>query len=1114
MSILLYEHNRAAYDAVVDVFSKCKKAAVIHPTGTGKSFIGFKLCENNPDKTVCWLSPSDYIFKTQLENLKKAANGYTPENIRFFTYAKLMNMSDEELGNIKPDYIILDEFHRCGAEMWGKGVQKLLSVYPCVFILGLSATAIRYLDNQRDMADELFDGNVASEITLGEAVVKGILNPPKYILSMFSYQKDLEKYKRRIRHTKNKAVQDEAGRYFEALRRKLEKAEGLDEIFKKHMKEKDGKYIVFCANMEHMQEMIEKAPEWFGKVDESPHIYSAYSDDPETSKAFAEFKNDSSKHLKLLFCINMLNEGIHVEDVKGVILFRPTVSPIIYKQQIGRALSASGEKEPVIFDIVNNIENLYSIRALEEEMQLAINYYRFRSGEEKIVNDSFKIIDEVRDCRELFDKLNDTLSASWNVMYEVAKRYYEENGNLTPSNRYKTKEGYSLGSWIVAQRNIRKGKVSGFLTDSQIKKLDEIGMRWENLTDYRWNKNYNALLEYKEKHGDIDVPGNYVTKDKIELGRFVVLLRMYQASGIREDLLTPERKKLLDDLGMIWNKIDYIWECNYQAAVEYYMEHGNLNVPKNYHTSEGIALGAWIYNIRYNYRTGNGKALNEGQKERLEAIGMEFLKLTPADFKWEENYKKAEKYYKEHGNLDVPYYYKTEDGFALGLWINRHRTGKKKKAYIEVSENRRKRLDEIGMIWEKEGYSEEKIFYTAVQNYYEENGNLDISSKVKYNGVPLGNWLMRQRGLYKKGKLLKERIDWLNKYGMQWESSSDRLWEEMYKAARSFYDENKHLKVPEEYKKLNSWIINQRKNYRENKISGEKYKRLSDIGMIWDFEDLWEANFKEAKKFYENNHHLDIPAEYVTESGVNLGRWYRKQRSDYKNGKLSQKRKEYLEEIGIEWVSVKERAWMNYYKYAEKYYSEKGNLRVHLKYETQGGVKLGAWISSQRELYMKGKLKQEQIKMLEMIGMEWNRFQSDWDNAFSNAESYYKKHGNVNVNSVFVTDDEFKLGVWINSQRNKYRNNKLTPEQIRKLEGIGIIWSPNDALWFKGYEKAKEYYEKNGNAEMNTAFVTKDGFHLGQWVGTQKKKLLKDSLDDEKVELLSRIGIGLLAAAE
>ncbi|MBQ9806472.1 MAG: Helicase associated domain protein, partial [Clostridia bacterium] len=503
MGIQLFSHNQAAYLAALEMLHETGKAAIVHPTGTGKSFIGFKLCEEFPKSMVCWLSPSEYIFKTQIENLKAVSDGYEPQNVKFFTYAKLMNMDTAELELIQPDYIVLDEFHRCGAEMWGQGVKNLLSVFPNAPILGLSATAIRYLDNQRDMSDELFDGNVASEMTLGEAIVRGILNPPKYVLSVFSYRKDLERYQKRVRQAKSKAVRDAAEKYLEALRRALDMADGLDVIFDKHMIDRHGKYVVFCANYEHLSQMTEKAGEWFSKVDATPHIYTAYSDDPETSKAFEDFKKDNSDHLKLLFCIDMLNEGIHVEDVCGVILLRPTVSPIIYKQQIGRALSASKKNNAVIFDIVLNIENLYSIGAIEEEMQIATTYYRSLGLGEEIVNERFQVIDEVRDCVALFDKLNDTLTASWDLMYKAAKKYYEENGDLDVPKRYVTAEGFTLGSWINTQRLVHEGKTNGILTDSQVEKLNAIGMRWESVRDLAWEKNYAAAKAYFDEHGDL-----------------------------------------------------------------------------------------------------------------------------------------------------------------------------------------------------------------------------------------------------------------------------------------------------------------------------------------------------------------------------------------------------------------------------------------------------------------------------------------------------------------------------------------------------------------------------------------------------------------------------------
>ena len=155
MGIILYKHNLQAYQSLKLVLEQSGRACVVHPTGTGKSYIGFKLCEDYPDKKFCWLSPSEYIYRTQIENLNKD-HGYEKgddpfSNIHFCTYAKLSYLSKADLAAIAPDYIILDEFHRCGAEVWGTGVQRLLAMYPDAKLVGLSATAIRYLDNQRDI---------------------------------------------------------------------------------------------------------------------------------------------------------------------------------------------------------------------------------------------------------------------------------------------------------------------------------------------------------------------------------------------------------------------------------------------------------------------------------------------------------------------------------------------------------------------------------------------------------------------------------------------------------------------------------------------------------------------------------------------------------------------------------------------------------------------------------------------------------------------------------------------------------------------------------------------------------------------------------------------------
>lgn len=1046
--IELFEHNRIAYNSAVTMLIETGKAAIVHPTGTGKSFIGFKLCEDHPDKTICWLSPSEYIFRTQLENLAKVSDGYEPGNIKFFTYAKLMNLTEDELAEIAPDYVILDEFHRCGAEMWGKGVESLLKAYPCVPILGLSATNIRYLDNQRDMVDELFDGNIASEMTLGEAIVRGILTAPKYVLSIFSYQKDLEKYQARVRRAKSKLVRDEAERYLDALRRALEKADGLDVVFDKHMTDRTGKYIVFCANFEHMQEMMEKASVWFGKVDPKPHIYTVYSDDPSASKSFADFKADNdTTHLRLLYCIDALNEGVHVDDVAGVILLRPTVSPIIYKQQIGRALAAGKRNNPVIFDIVLNIENLYSIGAIEEEMQIAMTYYRSLGLNDEIVNDRFQVIDEVRDCVALFDKLNDTLTASWDLMYEKASDYYKEHGNLEIPYKYKTPDGYSLGHWILTQKRVRAGEQFGTLTEERIAKLDAIGMIWRSYRDLSWERNFAVAKAYYETYGNLNVVISYTTETGLRLGSWIAQLRTIRKNESQRRYLTDERIAALDEIGMIWDVSDYLWLRYYNACAAFYREHGNLDVPLKYVTADGIRLGVWINNLRGSYNgKNNGYRLSPEQIKALDDLGMYWNKKS--DRLWEKGYAEAMKYRKEHGNLDVPTTYKSESGYRLGGWIVDQRENQK------LSERRRKLLNDIGMIWSKPDPWE--VRYELCRVYYAEHGDLLIPPDYVADGMWLGKWLDEQRQirLGKRGNkcLTDEQIGKLNAIGMCWENQNQIAWTKRYEQAKLYYETHGDLLVPVDYvgtdgKKLNLWINVQRRYYAQKKLTEEQIAKLSAIGMVWSFDDAWEAGYLHAEEYYAEHHDLCVPTGYRCSDKYPLGIWIANQRCKNKNptkySNLTEEQIRRLESIGMVW-KLNEENWEASYALAVAYSKEHGNLNIPNRYKTADGYSLGEWIRSQREKKQNGTLEKDKEERLAAIGMNWLSDRArEWEKRFHDCQKYYEEYGDLNMTTSYISEDGFQLGLWlwrIRTGKTKLQRSGENGNQVARLESIGIMW--------------------------------------------------------------------------
>ncbi len=691
MGIQLFEHNMDAYKSALKLMELKGKAAVIHPTGTGKSFIGFKLAEEHPNSNIVWLTPSDYIVKTQLENLKKEGCGGF-DNIRFITYAKLMIMSDADISGLDADIAVLDEFHRAGAKSWSAGIKKLTNTHPQMKLLGLSATNIRYLDNQRNMADELFDGNIASEMTLGEAIVRRILSPPKYVISVYGYRDELRKYEERVDRIVNTAIRDRNKRELERLSRALEMADGLDKVFERNMENRTGKYIVFCSGRDNMEEMAGHAPEWFGGIDGGMHIYKVYSEDPSTSKDFASFKADKSNHLRLLFCIDMLNEGVHVSDIDGVIMFRPTVSPIIYKQQIGRALAAGKKDRPVIFDVVNNFDNLYSISAIQDEINLAVSYYLDRGEANKIGVSSFEIIDETCDCRKLFESLERSLSAAWEIYFRAAKSYYIEHGNLNIPTRYVTESGLTLGAWIVTQRRVYAGRSPGNLSEAQIERLNKIGMRWENVKELKWLAAYERAREYFETYGNLDVKADYICDDGFRLGAWITNNRTAYINN-SNSLLNDKRVKLLNEIGMIWSKNNSLWERNFAEAKKYYEANGNLNMPHGYVTKSGVKLGAWIDKLKQikNGNTNAGAKLSDEQISRLEDIGMEWG--TKYEIQWRKSYMAACEYYRENGDLNVPAAYKTKSGILLGKWIRRQRSCKKLDA------ERIQSLDRIGMTW-------------------------------------------------------------------------------------------------------------------------------------------------------------------------------------------------------------------------------------------------------------------------------------------------------------------------------------------------------------------------------------------------------------------------------
>ena len=255
-AIKLYEHNQKAYDALLDMLGECDRACVIKPTGTGKFVIFAKMVQDNPDKRFLLLGTNDYMFNDQMANLAEIAPGFTPENLQFMTYSAAMMTArrGEEISGY--DVVVADEFHHCGAEEWGKGVTYILDANESAKVVGFSATPIRYSDGGRNMADEMFDGNVAYSMELEEAWLRGILPIPKYVTAFYEAPKELGSLAKSIAGIKDEMVMKRFEKKYENLRRSLTEAGGVREAIAKHLKKRDAKVIVFCPRVAKLREFM------------------------------------------------------------------------------------------------------------------------------------------------------------------------------------------------------------------------------------------------------------------------------------------------------------------------------------------------------------------------------------------------------------------------------------------------------------------------------------------------------------------------------------------------------------------------------------------------------------------------------------------------------------------------------------------------------------------------------------------------------------------------------------------------------------------------------------------------------------------------------------------
>lgn len=912
MSMTLNPVNEAAFQKAVQSLETLNRAAVFHPTGTGKSCIAWKVVEAHPQTTFFWLVAGAQRLALRQAELTRYNGGTLPGNVRFCDCEKLAAATPEQwvrLGEQKPGCIVLDCYHELSAVCWAQSVQKLLRMCPQAKVLGLG------VPNGAPVcaaAQELFADCIVSHMTVAEAMAAGTMPVPSaYAALLWPQEEELATLRARIKNLCMPKGDTSLRVQYEELSWSLRQVENLTVLLPRLLSDTSGHYLVLFESAAYQEKLGTELEQLLRTVDPAVRFYAADHACFADSAAVETFLSDTAPGPKVLLCVNAPGVQQPLEGLAGVILVRQSSLMSTFKLMLCRALVAAGSRSVPVFDLVAQFEGLGNGRTLQRDCTEAMT----KAGSK---TPGFRQERPMQQTYRLYGKLRREMEARWEVLCQAAADAAAKEGTLELPRSYTIHSGVPVGKWLELQRQVQAGQRPGRLTAEQAAKLEKLGIRWNHRLEAAWEKGFASAQKYRTEHGDLLVPVRYRDKNDFALGEWIVYNRQRYLGGN----LTQNRIERLEAIGMVWSTSNDLWEQNYAAATQYYLEHGDLEVPIKYETPSGFGLGVWLGAQRAAHKAGE---LPQEQVERLDALGMDWTNRN--DRKWMSLYDVAAAYYHEHGNLNVPSEYVTPDGVLLGKWVARQRYAylNPDRSSARVTPERKALLDKLGMVWEKYDPWQER--YDLALAYKTEHGDLEIPSVYKTaDGVWLGSWVSRQRQVLNSGSsaLSSERRKLLRILFKGERRPSDPAadhgtvreanWERNFRSAARYARKYKHLLVPASYVdsdgvRLGVWISNlraARKNRPDSyQVTPAHIKKLNSIGMVLDARDAkWGTAYQQAKAYYKAHGNLHAAANYKSdETGFCLGDWLRRMREwdATHDPKLTPERRAMLDKIGMEW---------------------------------------------------------------------------------------------------------------------------------------------------------------------------------------------------------------------
>jgi superfamily II DNA or RNA helicase len=493
--------------------------------------------------------------------------------------------------------------------------------------------------------------------------------------------------------------------------------------------------------------------------------------------------------------------------------------------------------------------------------------------------------------------------------------------------------------------------------------------------------------------------------------------------------------------------------------------------------------------------------------KQIQAVSVEFATST-----WEYMYGQLLAFVECEGNAR-PTKGETTESRRLADWVTKQRGAYRLN---QLSKERVESLEQTHSTWTWDPIEDDwGSYFEELKRFVRTHGHARPTSSKKETSK-LGEWVINQRENYKAGKISQERISLLESSHETWSwSPLDDDWNLMFNLLKKFEEKNGHTRVIATYKEdgygLGSWVHGQRskklkKRKRSQELSLEQISKLESLkSWTWDTADEDIQKYINAVRQYEGEFgNTRIPASY-RQGEIYLGKWVSHQRDKYKRNILSEELVKLLENSFSDWSwDPLQDAWEQNFQALQKFIKENGHARVAYDVVVND-LKIGLWVSNLKSRYKAGRLSEEQIKRVESAhpSWTWTLLDQQWEEFFQLLVEYKEQNGDCNVGSKGQTKEAKALYEWVNTQRKRFKVDKLPEARKGRLEAIGFSFEPIDP-WMESYAMLEQYVAREGNANIPTSHVEQD-FFLGRWASTQRGKFRKKELSLEQIKLLEKL---------